>query len=99
MGIINPSRGALEPASEHLRSEPAIIAGIATATLNGRSTVDWNGLVADYSRVRDHIDHVVPGFERFNERITRDIFYLPNDARDHRKFNNKIGKAKFTVHD
>ncbi|MEP6809435.1 MAG: FdhF/YdeP family oxidoreductase, partial [Chthoniobacterales bacterium] len=98
MGIINPSRGALEPASEHLRSEPAIIGGIAEATLRGRGTVPWNTLVADYSSIRDHIDHVVPGFERFNERIAQDIFYLPNDARDHRKFNNKIGKAKFTVH-
>ncbi|MBA2742776.1 MAG: FdhF/YdeP family oxidoreductase [Chthoniobacterales bacterium] len=98
MGIINPSRGALEPASKHLRSEPAIIAGIAAATLNGRSAVDWNALVSDYSRIRDHIEHVIPGFERFNERIAKDIFYLPNDARDHRKFNNKIGKAKFTVH-
>ena len=39
-----------------------------------------------------------PGFERFNERIARDIFYLPNDARDRRKFNNKTGKALFTVH-
>ncbi len=98
MGIINPSRGALEPASEHLRSEPAIIAGLAQATLNGRTTVDWRGLAGNYNRIRDHIDHVIPGFENFNERIARDIFYLPNDARDKRKFNNEIGKAKFTVH-
>ena len=33
MGIINPSRGVLEPASEHLLSEPAIVAGLARATL------------------------------------------------------------------
>ncbi|MGI8482600.1 MAG: FdhF/YdeP family oxidoreductase [Chthoniobacterales bacterium] len=98
MGIVNPSRGALEPASEHLRSESAIIAGIAQATLGDRSTVDWRNLVADYGRIRDHIEHVIPGFERFNERIAKDIFYLPNEARDHRKFNNGIGKAKFTVH-
>ncbi len=98
MGIINPSRGNLEPASEHLRSEPAIVAGLAEATLNGRTKTNWKALVADYSRIRDHIDHVIPGFEHFNERITRDIFYLPNEARDKRKFNNKIGKAKFTVH-
>ncbi|MBA2744334.1 MAG: FdhF/YdeP family oxidoreductase, partial [Chthoniobacterales bacterium] len=98
MGIINPSRGSLEPASEHLRSEPAIVAGLAEATLNGRSTLDWKALASDYSRIRDHISHVIPGFERFNERIVQDVFYLPNEARDHRKFNNKIGKAKFTVH-
>ncbi|MEY2563054.1 MAG: hypothetical protein QOH88_1247 [Verrucomicrobiota bacterium] len=98
MGIINSSRGSLEPASAHLRSEPAIVAGLAEATLRGRTTVDWKALAADYSRIRDHIEHVIPGFERFNERIAQDVFYLPNAARDHRKFNNKLGKAKFTVH-
>ncbi len=98
MAIINPSRGVLEPASEQLKSEPAIISGMARATLGDRSTVDWEGLVADYNRIRNHIEHVVPGFENFNERIAQDVFYLPNAARDHRKFNNKIGKALFTVH-
>ena len=98
MGIINPSRGVLEPASEYLRSEPAIVAGLARATLGERSRVDWEGLAADYNRIRDHIDNVIPGFERFNERITKDIFYLPNPVRDERKFNNDIGKARFTVH-
>jgi molybdopterin-dependent oxidoreductase alpha subunit len=98
MGIINASRGVFRPASDELRSEPAIVAGMARATLGTRSTVDWEGVTADYNRIRDHIDHVVPGFENFNERISRDIFYLPNAARDHRKFNTKIGKALFTVH-
>ena len=98
MGIINPSRGVLEPASEHLRSEPAIVAGLARATLGDRSRVDWEGLVADYNRIRDHIENVIPGFERFNERIAQDVFYLPNAARDERKFNNDIGKARFTIH-
>ncbi len=98
MGIINPSRGVLEPASKELRSEPAIIAALARATLGDRSSVDWEGLAADYNRIRDHIENVIPGFERFNERIAEDIFYLPNPARDQRKFNNKIGKALFTVH-
>ncbi len=98
MGIINPSRGVLEPASDQLRSEPAIVAGMAWATLSARSPVDWEGLIADYNRIRDHIEHVIPGFENFNKRISQDIFYLPNAARDHRKFNNKTGKALFTVH-
>src|SRR4051812_24188632 len=98
MGIINPSRGVIEPASEHLRSEPAIVAGLARATLGSRSRVDWAELVADYSRIRDHIENVIPGFESFNARITKDIFYLPNAARDERKFNTDVGKAKFTVH-
>ena len=98
MGIINPSRGVLEPASKQLRSEPAIVAGLARATLGKRSSVDWEGLAGDYHRIRDHIEHVIPGFEKFNERIARDVFYLPNDARDQRKFNTRLGKALFTVH-
>ncbi len=98
MGIINASRGVLEPASEHLRSEPSIVAELAKATLGDRSTVDWDALVGDHNRIRDHIEHVIPGFERFNERIAKDIFYLPNAARDERKFKNKVGKALFTVH-
>jgi molybdopterin-dependent oxidoreductase alpha subunit len=98
MGIINPSRGVLEPASEHLRSEPAIVAGLARATLGAGSTVDWENLAADYNRIRDRIERVIPGFERFNERIGQDIFYLPNAARDERKFNTDVGKAKFTMH-
>ena len=98
MGIINPSRGVLEPGSKHLLSEPAIVAGLARATLGDRSRVDWEGLIADYGGIRDHIEKVIPGFERFNERIAQDIFYLPNAARDERKFDTDTGKAKFTIH-
>jgi molybdopterin-dependent oxidoreductase alpha subunit len=97
MGIINPSRGHAEPASRHLLSEPAIVAGLAKATLGSRSTVAWDGLVANYDRIRDRIERVVPGFENFNARIRKDVFYLPNDARDRRKFNNPEGKAKFSI--
>ena len=99
MGIINPSRGRAKPASEHLKSEPAIVAGLAKAALGSRSTVDWNALVENYDRIRDHIERIVPGFDDFNARIRKDVFYLPNDARDHRKFNNKEGKAKFIISD
>ena len=97
MGIINPSRGHGEPASQYLLSEPAIVAGLAKATLGSRSTVGWDGLVANYDRIRDRIERVVPGFENFNARIRKDVFYLPNDARDRRKFNNPEGKAKFSI--
>src|SRR5438445_191617 len=97
MGIINPSRGYAEPASQHLLSEPAIVAGLAKATLGSHSTVGWDGLVANYDRIRDRIERVVPGFENFNARIRKDVFYLPNDARDRRKFNNPEGKAKFSI--
>ena len=98
MGVISSSRGHLEPASEHLLSEPAIIAGLARAVLGDRTTVPWEDLVADYGRIRDHIERVIPGFENFNRRIAQDTFYLPNPARDERRFRTDVGKAKFTVH-
>ena len=66
--MVHASRGRLPPASEHLRSEPAIVAGMATATLP-HSKVDWMELVADYDRIRDAIEAVFPDFKDYNERI------------------------------
>jgi molybdopterin-dependent oxidoreductase alpha subunit len=97
MGIINSSRGHAEPASEQLLSEPEIVGRLAEATLGSRGTVDWKGLVANYDRIRDHIDHVIPGFKDFNNRIRTDVFYLPNDPRDRRQFDTPTGKATFII--
>ena len=38
---------------------------------------------------------MIPGFERFNERIARDIFYLPNAARDS---GSSYGRRQGEVH-
>lgn len=97
MGVVSPSYGWFEPASEDLRSEPAIVAGLAKATLGNRTTVNWDRLVSNYDYIRDYIEHVIPGFEDYNQRVQKEIFYLPNDARDKRKFNTVEGKAKFIV--
>ncbi|HWA16257.1 MAG TPA: FdhF/YdeP family oxidoreductase, partial [Gemmatimonadales bacterium] len=80
MGVISSSTGVLDPASGSLRSECAIIAGIAHETV-GSDHIDWHALAADYSRIRDHISRVIPGFEQYNERIARGPFYLPNGPR------------------
>ena len=97
MGIINSSRGSYETHGPEQKSEVAIVCGLARATLGAKSTVDWQAMEDDYDLIRDKIAEVIPGFEDFNDRIRRNIFYLPNDPRDHRKFNNGIGKAKFTT--
>ncbi|GGD35286.1 FdhF/YdeP family oxidoreductase [Pseudoxanthomonas indica] len=68
MSMVHASQGGLTPASEHLRSEPAIVAGIAKATLP-HSKVDWDGLVSDYDRIRDDIESVFPIFHDFNRRV------------------------------
>ncbi|HMD61718.1 MAG TPA: FdhF/YdeP family oxidoreductase, partial [Opitutaceae bacterium] len=98
MGIINPSRGSLTPASPGLLSEPAIVAGLAKAVLGAANPVDWDEMTGNYDRIRDRIGRVVPGFTDFNTRIREGPFYLPNAPRDERKFNTATGKANFTRH-
>ena len=97
MGIINPSRGRLEPASPHLLSEPAVVARLARAVLGTGSGVDWEGLAGNYALIRDHIARVVPGFTDYNRRINAGIFHLPNAPRDRREWNTASGKASFVV--
>ena len=97
MCIVNPSRGNLEPASKHLLSEVAIICQLARMVLGKDNPIDWEGLQGDYSRIRDHIDHVIPGFKHFNRRIAEGIFYLPHPARQ-RIFHTKTKKATFKAH-
>jgi molybdopterin-dependent oxidoreductase alpha subunit len=97
MGIISASRGRFEPASGDLLSEPAIVAGLARATLGPERPADWSALAGDYDRIRTHIENVVPGFDSFNSRIRKDPFYLPNGVRDARRFDTPSGKAVFTV--
>jgi molybdopterin-dependent oxidoreductase alpha subunit len=96
MGVISSSTGRQEPVAPNLRSEAAIIGGLAKATLGSRSKVDWDAMAADYGLVRDRIGRVVRGFEDFNARIAKGPFYLPNSARE-RKFATSTGKARFAV--
>jgi len=97
-GVIHMSRGVLKPASDQLRSEPAIVAGIARAALGKKTTVNWEGLVDDYDRIREHIEHVVPGFTQYNVRVRQPGgFYLPN-APHEGQFKTESKRAKFTTH-
>ena len=96
LGVISSSRGTNQPISPFLRSEPAIIAHMAAAVLGTSGTVGWAALAADYGRIRDHIGNVVPGFEDFNRRIAKDVFYLPNAAR-YRTFETESERATFAV--
>jgi molybdopterin-dependent oxidoreductase alpha subunit len=97
MGIINPSRGRLRPASEHLLSEPAVVCQLATAVLGNKSHLPWKDWEQDYDLIRNEIEAVIPGFDHFNDRIKKNIFYLPNPPRDQRVFPTKTSKANFTV--
>jgi len=98
MSGIETSQGRSRPASEHLLSEPAIVAGLAKAVLGNRTTVDWDNLLSDYDRIRDRIERVVPGFENYNDRVRQPGgFYLPNPIRK-RQFKTSDTRAHFTVH-
>ncbi|RUO93262.1 hypothetical protein D7Y11_10380 [Corallococcus sp. AB018] len=98
MGMVHASRGAVAPASEHLLSEPVIVARLAQAVLGARSKVSWMSLVEDYDRVRELIQRCIPGFDDFNRRVHQPGgFALPNGPREGR-FTTKDGKAHFTVH-
>ncbi len=99
MGVVQSSQGILDPPSEYLRSEPAIVAGLAKATLGDKSFVDWDRLISNYDHIRDAIERVIPGFEDYNQRVREPGgFYLPNGAREQR-FNTPSGRARFTLNE
>ncbi len=97
MSMVHASTGRNAPASEHLRSEPAIVAGMARATLGEKSVVDWDDLVADYDRIRDAIEAVFPIFQGYNARIrVPGGFHLTSTARE-RIWATPSGKANFLI--
>lgn len=99
MSMVHASAGRNKPASEHLLSEPAVVAGMASATLGHRSVVDWESLVSDYDRIRDAIEDVFPIFQSYNDQIrVPGGFHLVSSARE-RKWETPSGKAHFLVYD
>ncbi|MFN2404414.1 MAG: FdhF/YdeP family oxidoreductase [Pyrinomonadaceae bacterium] len=98
MGVVQMSRGSLQPASPELLSETQIVAKLARATFEHRTTVDWEAFAADYDLIREAIERVLPGFDNYNARVREPSgFYLPNAVRE-RVFNTPSQKAVFTVH-
>ncbi len=96
MGMVHASRGVVEPASPELRSEVAIVCGIAQATFGDDPHVPWPDFARDYSLIRDRIDRVVPGFRSFNAKIDNvGFFALPNGPKDTLTFDTANGKANF----
>ncbi|MBY5737404.1 FdhF/YdeP family oxidoreductase [Rhizobium leguminosarum] len=95
MSMVHGSAGINRPASPHLLSEVAIIAGIAQATV-GSAVVDWAELADDHDRIRDHIEATIPGFENYNKRLRKPRgFHLRNTAA-HREWDTPAGKASFS---
>ena len=99
MSVVHASQGRLAPVSDNLRSEPVIVAEIASRVL-GDHPLAWADITEDYDRVRDHIESVVAGFEDFNTRVREpNGFVLPNPPRDGRRFATVSARANFTVNE
>ena len=95
MSMVHGSGGINRPASPELRSEVAIVAGIAAATV-GSARVDWASLADDHDRIRDLIARTIPGFEDYNSRVRQPRgFHLRNTAA-HREWNTPAAKATFS---
>ncbi|MGH8827406.1 MAG: FdhF/YdeP family oxidoreductase, partial [Jiangellaceae bacterium] len=98
MSCVHASRGTLSPASPELRSEVAIVTGLARRVLGPADPTPWERFGTDYATVRDRISRVVPGFDHYEAKITRPGgFVLPHPPRDSREFPTATGKAQFSV--
>ncbi|WP_280882853.1 FdhF/YdeP family oxidoreductase [Streptomyces pseudovenezuelae] len=96
MSMVHLSLGMKRPASPHLLSEPAVIAGIARAALPDSST-PWEWYVEDYDRIRDTMAQVLDGFEDFNRRVRLPLgFRIKQPARE-LVFLTPSGRAEFST--
>jgi molybdopterin-dependent oxidoreductase alpha subunit len=97
MSMVHLSSGMNAPAAPTLKSEPAIVAGIAAATLPSSRT-RWAWLVEDYDRIRALIARAIAGFDDFNLRVQRPGgFHLRHPARE-REFPTATGRARLIAH-
>jgi molybdopterin-dependent oxidoreductase alpha subunit len=96
MSMVHLSLGMKRPASKHLLSEPAIIAGMARATLPDSET-PWDWYVEDYDRIRDTMAQVLDGFEDCNRRVRLPLgFRIKQPARE-LVFLTESGLAEFSA--
>ncbi|MHB9848201.1 FdhF/YdeP family oxidoreductase [Streptomyces krungchingensis] len=96
MSMVHLSVGMKRPASRHLLSEPAIIAGIARAALP-ESQTPWEWYIEDYDRIRDTMEEALDGFEDFNRRVRLPLgFRIKQPARE-LVFLTPSGRAEFST--
>ncbi|MXP24732.1 FdhF/YdeP family oxidoreductase [Altererythrobacter indicus] len=92
------SRGHRTPAGDNIKSETAIVCGIAEATLGSANPrLTWSDWLGDYSKIRDLIaETFVEEFHDMNARMNKPGgFYRGNAARE-RIWKTDSGKAEFT---
>lgn len=96
--MISGSIGHRPPASDWLKSELAIVAGIAKAATDPNPRLKWDEWTGDYALVRDLIEQTYPDdFADFNARMFEPGgFYRGNPARE-RIWKTGCGKAVITT--
>ncbi len=97
MGHVHSSQGRLNPASDNLKSEPEIVAGIAHAYFGENSPVNWLQLGRDYDLVREKMALVFDGFQNYTERSKQGGFDLPNHTRTADFSKVPGGRALFSI--
>jgi molybdopterin-dependent oxidoreductase alpha subunit len=95
MSMVHLSNGKKDPASSQLRSELAIIGGLAQATLPNTRT-PWAKLVSNYDLIRDRIAMALDGFEDFNARVRRPAGFRIRQLARERVFTTESGRAGFS---
>jgi len=96
MSMVHLSYGMKPPRSPELLSEPAIVAGMAAASLPGSKT-PWAAYADDYDLIRDKMAEAIDGFEDFNRRVRQPLgFRLKQPARE-LVFLTATGKAEFSA--
>ncbi|MBI6549353.1 FdhF/YdeP family oxidoreductase [Xenorhabdus lircayensis] len=94
--MVHASEGVNKPLFDTQRSETAIVAGIANATVGNTATINWLELAGDYNKIRDYIAATIPGFDGFNKKCEHPGgFYLGNAAAEFR-FTTPSKKAEFS---
>ncbi|PSR58121.1 MULTISPECIES: FdhF/YdeP family oxidoreductase [Nocardia] len=100
MSMVHLSTGRLQPVSDDLRSEVAIVCELAAELFGPDHPVPWERFRRDYDHIRDAIARVVPGCADYNRKVRgRNGFQLPHPPRDNREFRTASGKANFAVND
>ncbi|GAA4460532.1 FdhF/YdeP family oxidoreductase [Phytohabitans houttuyneae] len=95
MSMVHISYGMKAPPSRHLRSECAILSGMARATLPDSRT-PWQSYVDDYDRIRDTMSRVLDGFEDFNRRARHPHGFRIRQLARERVFQTASGRAEFS---
>ena len=95
MSMVHGSGGINKPASPHLKSEVAIIAGIAAATV-GSGLIDWAAMAEDHDLIRERLSRVIPGFEDFNVRVRQPRGFRLRNAASEREWLTPSGRAEFS---